>query len=47
MTNGIALVLGLLILLALIGDQIFWGGSNTFFVAREFTELLEWIAFWR
>jgi hypothetical protein len=47
MTNRIALVLGILIVLLLIADQIWLGGSSTLFLAREFTQLIEWVAFWR
>jgi hypothetical protein len=47
MTNTIALVLGVIIVLLLIADQIWLGGATTLFLAREFTQLIEWVAFWR
>ena len=47
MTNTIALVLGVIITLLLIADQIWLGGTTTLFLAREFTQLIEWVAFWR
>ena len=47
MTNTLAIVLGSLILLSMIADQVWNGGAATVFIAREFTQLLEWIAFWR
>lgn len=47
MTNTLALGLGTLVVLLLIADQYWMGGANTLFVAREFAELIEWIAFWR
>ena len=47
MTNTIALVLGVIITLLLIADQIWLGGRATLFLAREFTQLIEWVAFWR
>jgi hypothetical protein len=47
MTNTIALVLGGLIVLGLIFDQIWFGGAGTLFLAREFAQMIEWMAFWR
>lgn len=47
MTNQIALVLGALILIGLGIDWQVYDWSNTLFLARKFTDLLEWLAFWR
>lgn len=47
MTNRIAVILAALILLAILGDQIFNDGQGTFFIARKFYNLIDWVAFWR
>ena len=47
MTNTIALVLGILIVLALIADQIWLDGAGALLLAREFAQMIEWMAFWR
>ncbi|MEQ6247779.1 hypothetical protein ABMC89_02690 [Sulfitobacter sp. HNIBRBA3233] len=47
MTNSIALVLGLLIVGAVAVDAIYFGTEHLVFLAKKFTELIEWIAFWR
>ena len=47
MTNQIALLLGLLILAGLGADFYLWDGQYTLFLARKFSDLIEWIAFWR
>lgn len=47
MTNTIALVLGILIVLALIADQIWLDGAGALILAREFAQMIEWMAFWR
>ena len=47
MTNQIAIVLGILILAALGLDAYAFDWSNSFFLARKFIDLLEWLAFWR
>ncbi len=47
MTNRIAIVLGLLIFGAIILDYLFYGTEHLVFLAKKFTELLEWVAFWR
>ncbi len=47
MTNQIALFLGALILLGLGIDWRFHDWSNTLFLARQFVDLIEWLAFWR
>lgn len=46
MTNALAIILALLILGGLVLDLTFdWGGS--LFLARRFTDLVEWLVFWR
>ncbi|WP_238366667.1 hypothetical protein [Mesobacterium pallidum] len=47
MTNKLALWLGGLILLFLLGDYLLTGGAAALFLAREFADLLNWVAFWR
>jgi hypothetical protein len=47
MTTRIAIWLGAIILLILIGDWFAFDGANTLFLARRWLELLEYIAFWR
>jgi len=47
MTNRIALVLGLLILLAIVLDLAFHGLDDVIFLGKRLYEFIEWIAFWR
>lgn len=47
MTNIIALVLGLLIIVAIIADFLLFGTEHGVFLAKKFTDLIEWMAFWR
>lgn len=47
MTNIIALVLGLLIVVAIIADFLYFGTDHGLFLAKKFTDLIEWLAFWR
>ncbi|WP_306154354.1 hypothetical protein [Roseovarius sp. MMSF_3281] len=47
MTNTTSIGLGLLIMIALGVDAAMFDWSNTLFVARKFTDLIEWMAFWR
>ncbi len=47
MTNQIALVLGVLILIALGCDGFFNDWTATVFLGRKLADLIEWMAFWR
>ena len=47
MSNIMAIVLGCLILLALIADQVFNAGDATMFLLRKMFLLVEHLAFWR
>lgn len=47
MTNTIALVLALLITGAVVADVLLYGTEHIVFLGKKFTELLEWMAFWR
>lgn len=47
MTNTIAIWLFLLIAAALFADYWFQGMEGLIFLAGKFSELIEWLAFWR
>jgi len=47
MTNRIALILGLAILVLLALDWVYQDWSGTLFLGRKFAALVEWTAFWR
>ncbi len=47
MTNRIALVLGFLIVGAIMVDYFVYGTEHVLFLAKKFTDLIEWLAFWR
>ena len=47
MTNKLALFLGFLIVVGLILDFVYTDGTGTLFLARKFSDLIEWLAFWR
>lgn len=47
MTNKLAIYLGLLIVTALVLDAVLNGSNAILFLAKKFTDLLEWMAFWR
>ncbi|MBV1896983.1 MAG: hypothetical protein KUG70_11025 [Rhodobacteraceae bacterium] len=47
MTNKIALGLGLLLLVLLAVDVLFYGTQNLVFLGKKLFELIEWLAFWR
>ena len=47
MSNTLAIILGLLITIAIVADVILTGPTNIIFVAKEFTDMTEWLAFWR
>lgn len=47
MTDRIALVLGAIIVAAIAGDIVANNGAAIMFLLRKFTDLVEWIAFWR
>lgn len=46
-TNTLAIVLGLAILGAIVGDVTLWDGQHLTFLGRKGLDLLEWMAFWR
>ncbi|MCT8160621.1 hypothetical protein [Pseudoruegeria sp. SHC-113] len=47
MTNGLALVLGGLILAIFAADLLFFHWGMSLFLAKKFSEFSEFIAFWR
>ena len=47
MTNRIAVVLGLLIIAAIMLDGYLFGSDHFIFLAKKFSALIEWLAFWR
>lgn len=47
MTNRIALTLGLIVVAAILADQVLNGGAATLFIGRKFVGLVEAVAFWR
>ena len=47
MTNQLALILGILLVGAILGDLIFFGAVNLVFLSKKLMELIEWLAFWR
>ncbi|SLN66087.1 hypothetical protein AQS8620_03072 [Aquimixticola soesokkakensis] len=47
MTDRIAIGLGILLILLLFLDGVFNHWAATLFMARRFTDVLWWVAFWR
>lgn len=47
MNNQIAIGLGVLIVLAVVADQVWLDGSALLFLARKLFDMIEWMAFWR
>lgn len=47
MTNGITLTLVIAAGIALAADGLLNGWGASLFLAREFLDLLAWVAFWR
>jgi hypothetical protein len=46
-SNRSTIVIGLLIVAAIILDQVANGGAATLFLGRKFVGLIETVAFWR
>ena len=47
MTNRIAFVLGLILIIAIVLDVMLFGTEHLIFLGKKLFELMEWIAFWR
>jgi hypothetical protein len=47
MTNRIAIILGVLIILGLIVDAVLFESETLVFLGKRFAALIEWMAFWR
>lgn len=46
-TNQLAIILVVAIVGAVAADAILNGADASLFLARKFSDLLEWVAFWR
>jgi hypothetical protein len=46
-TDRIALILGLVIVAAILGDIFANGGDALFFLSRKFVDMVEYLAIWR
>ncbi|WP_420002959.1 hypothetical protein [Arenibacterium sp. LLYu02] len=47
MTNRLALILGVLIVLTITVDVLVFGPVHMLFLAKKLFLLIEWMAFWR
>ena len=47
MNTPTSIFLGIFIVGAIVLDIVLTGGANLLFLAKKFTDLTEWIAFWR
>lgn len=47
MTNKIAIALALVIATFFAIDALFWGGHAPLFLARQLSDLVEYLSFWR
>ncbi len=47
MTNRGAIILGLILIGAITIDAMLYGSEHGLFLAKKFTDMLEWLAFWR
>ena len=47
MTNRIAIVLGLLLIIGIIVDLMLFGSEHMVFLGKKMFDLIEWMAFWR
>lgn len=47
MTNSLAIFLGIIVIASILGDLFLTGGNNLLFLAKKFTDMTEWMAFWR
>ena len=47
MPNRLALILGVLVVLAILADQVLNGGHAGLFLMRKFVDLVDYLSFWR
>lgn len=47
MTNSLAIFLGIIVIASILSDLFLTGGNNLLFLAKKFTDMTEWMAFWR
>jgi hypothetical protein len=46
-TNRLALILAILIIMAVAADLLLNHGAALLFLLRKFVDMVEWLAFWR
>ncbi len=47
MTNRLAVILGVLIVLSITIDVLLFGPVHMIFLGKKLFDLIEWMAFWR
>lgn len=47
MSNTLALVLGLMVLGAIVGDAALFDSEHLLFLGKKLSAFIEWLAFWR
>lgn len=47
MTNRLAILLGIFLIIVVVVDVVLYGTDHLLFLSKKFLELIEWIAFWR
>ncbi len=47
MSNRTAVILGLLIVVAILADQVLNGAAAGTFLMRKFIDMVEYLSFWR
>ena len=47
MPNRLALILGVLVVLAILADQVLNRGHAGLFLMRKFVDLVDYLSFWR
>jgi len=47
MSNAVAIILGLLIVLLITADIVFLDSETLVFLGKKLFQLIEWMAFWR
>ncbi|QDC09296.1 glyceraldehyde-3-phosphate dehydrogenase [Oceanicola sp. D3] len=47
MTNRLAIILFVLVVVAILADGLLNSGAATLFMLKKFSDLTEWLAIWR
>ncbi|MCU0829491.1 MAG: hypothetical protein MUE52_19430 [Tabrizicola sp.] len=47
MTNTVALIIGIVLLMGMATDYFANDGAALYFLTRKFLDLVEWVSFWR